>query len=188
MKGRLISTRDCRDKRELAFMLIAWLCAAAGIVILLVFMAGCGALTPPRPTIREMEAYVSPEATVSPRVEAGDNAKIVQNLETIQTTLTEMQQGLNAIKQEVGSIGTQTIVSTDPAVIAEMRQVGTETVRAVQDGATARNRLDGRIVAAVIGLVIFLAFMPSPEIPAIWKYGGMGVGLGIVVASVLSML
>ena len=178
----------CPTKRDFTIALIIWIGAAVGLVILLLFTAGCGSLTPKKPTIWEMEAYVSPEATVAPRVETGDNARIVQNLETIQTTLTQMQQGLNAIKQEVGSIGTQTIVSTDPAVIAEMRQVGTETVKAVQDGATARNRLDGRIVAAVIGLVIFLAFMPSPEIPAMWKYGGMGVGLGVVVASVLAML
>lgn len=137
------------------------------LVFSTILLTSCGLFTPkPQPTIAEMEAAVDQavKAQLAPVITAQGDADV--KLTTIQNTVSKVQQGQNALDQKVGTIGTQTIVSTDPKVVAEIRQVGVDTVKAVSESVerTGANRLkvEAAIVVAMLGIGFVLLFTQAP--------------------------
>ncbi len=142
--------------------------SAVKLAVIAVILAacGCGLLNKPQPSVAEMEAAIKPTVTAAIQPIITAQGDVSQQLSTIQKTITETQQGMNALKQEVGTIGTQTIVSTDPKVVAEIRQVGVDTVKAVSESVerTGRDRLavEAAALVAMLGIGVVLLFTEAP--------------------------
>jgi hypothetical protein len=129
------------------------------------------------------------KAQLAPVITAQGDADV--KLTTIQNTVSKVQQGQNALDQKVGTIGTQTIVSTDPKVVAEVRQVGVDTIEAVNKAATqiaaGRLKLDAKMVVLVFGIAVFLFFCPI-DLPDRWMLIGAAFGAAMAGGAVITML
>jgi hypothetical protein len=165
-----------------------WLLAAAAWLFL---AGGCGLFTKPQPTIREMQAAVDQavKAQLAPVITAQGDADV--KLTTIQNTVSKVQQGQNALDQKVGTIGTQTIVSTDPKVLAEIRQGYADTITALNkltaDIAANRLKLTAKVLVLGLGVVLFCIFLPI-TLPDTWMLAGCGLGMAMMVGSSAAML
>ena len=160
-------------------------------IAVILTVAGCGLFAKPQPTITEMEAAIKPVVTAAIQPIITAQGDVSQQLTTLLQTTTETQQGMNALRQQVGTIGTQTIVSTDPKVVAEVRQVGVDTVKAVSESVerTGANRLkvEAAIVVALLGIGVILLFTQAPTNGSTSLVGKL-VGATVFVAACAALL